>query len=137
MTDERNVDHQGLEVLSAQECLDLAAATPVGRIAFVEAGEPMVFPVNHAVANSRIYFRSALGALLHEAVMEQSVAFEADEFDAATRTGWSILVRGKARVAAPDEVAGIDLEPWADAIERDEWVSIFAEETSGRRITRG
>lgn len=129
-------DHQGLEVLSADECWARLGARPVGRIAFVDAGEPMILPVNHAVTGRRIVFRTARGALLHEALMNRPVAFEVDGFEEATRTGWSVLVRGQARLA--DDVAGLDdlgLSPWADAIDRDDWVQIVAEEVTGRRIT--
>jgi nitroimidazol reductase NimA-like FMN-containing flavoprotein (pyridoxamine 5'-phosphate oxidase superfamily) len=135
VSDDRNLDHQGLEILSRQECLELAASTPVGRVAFVEAGEPMVFPVNHGVRGEHIYFRTSKGALLHEAVMRQPVAFEVDGFDAASRTGWSVLVRGQARVVDDDaEIEGLDLEVWPDAVSREDWVTLLAEEMTGRRI---
>lgn len=135
------IDHQGLEVLSPDECWSLIGEQPVGRVAFVEAGEPVILPVNHAVTGHRIVFRTARGMLLHEALMDRPVAFEVDGFDAAARTGWSVLVQGRAGLAEDTEdldgLDGLGLEPWADAVDRDDWVTIVADSVSGRRITRG
>jgi nitroimidazol reductase NimA-like FMN-containing flavoprotein (pyridoxamine 5'-phosphate oxidase superfamily) len=107
----------------------------VGRVAFVDAGEPVVLPVNHAVSGRRVVFRTARGALLHEALMDRPVAFEVDDFDAGRRTGWSVLVRGRATLADDtDELDALGLDAWADAVERDDWVTIVADEVTGRRI---
>ena len=43
------LDHSGLGVLSTRECFDRIAGTPVGRIAFVSNGDPLILPVNHAL----------------------------------------------------------------------------------------
>ena len=134
-TDRTNVDHQGLEVLDAEECWELLASTPVGRVAFVQDGEPMVLPVNHAVVGRRVVFRTRPGSLLHEALMREPVAFQVDEFDPVRRSGWSVLVRGVADLAEdPDTLWATELDAWADAVERDDWVEIRAEEVTGRRI---
>lgn len=132
-----NLDHQGLEVLSPDECWQLLGDTPVGRVAFLEAGEPMVLPVNHAVDGHRVVFRTFRGSLLHEALMAQPVAFQVDGFDAVERTGWSVLARGVADLAEDQErLAELELHPWADTVERDDWVQIRVEEITGRRIVR-
>lgn len=134
----RSLDHQGLEVLSTDECWDLAASTPVGRVAFVEDGDPAIFPVNHAVVGHRVVFRTARGALLHEALMDRPVAFEVDGFDPAERSGWSVLVRGQAGLAEDaDHLDDLGLDAWADAVERNDWVAIRVEEITGRRIVHG
>lgn len=129
-----NLDHQGLEVIDTEECWQLIAGAPVGRIAFVEAGDPMILPVNHAVVGRRVVFRTARGVALQQALNDRPVAFEVDGFDAASRTGWSVLVRGLATLAPDLEEEPVHLVPWADAIERDDWVGIVVEEISGRRI---
>lgn len=132
-----SLDHQGLEVLSTDECWHLLRESPLGRVAFVDAGEPMVFPVNHAVVGHRVTFRTAHGALLHEAFMDSPVAYEVDGYDAADRSGWSVLVRGQASLADDDiDAEGLGLEPWADAVDRDDVVTILVEEITGRRIVR-
>jgi len=130
-----NVDHQGLEVLDAEECWELLASIPVGRVAFVQAGEPMVLPVNHAVVGRRVVFRTRPGSLLHEALMREPVAFQVDDFDPVRRSGWSVLVRGVADLAEdPDALWSTELDAWADSVDRDDWVEIRAEEVTGRRI---
>jgi len=124
-----------MEVLDSHECWALLAGTPVGRVAFVEAGEPMILPVNHAVDGRRIVFRTLRGSLLHEALMRKPVAFQVDGVDAAARTGWSVVVRGVADLAAePDKLDHLGLRPWADTVDRDDWVEILVEEISGRRV---
>lgn len=134
-TTRTSLDHQGLAVISPEECWQLLADTPVGRVAFNEAGEPTVLPVNHAVVGHRVVFRTRRGSLLHEALMAEPVAFQVDDFDAIERTGWSVLVRGVAEVAEDtDELEDLELRPWADRVERNDWVQIRAEEISGRRI---
>ena len=130
-----NLDHQGLEVLSPEECWQLLRDSPVGRVAFNEAGEPMVLPVNHAVVGHRIVFRTLRGSLLHEALLVEPVAFQVDGFDAVERTGWSVLARGVADLAdSPEQLDELELRPWADAVHRDDWVQIRVEEVTGRRI---
>jgi uncharacterized protein len=134
-SDRTSVDHQGLEVIGIEECWQLVSGTPVGRVAFVDGGEPMVLPVNHAVVGHRVVFRTFRGSLLHEALMSEPVAFQVDGFDPDARTGWSVVVKGIADLADdPDELDALDLHPWADDVARDDWVQIRAEEVTGRRI---
>lgn len=134
-TEATSLDHQGLEVISPEECWQLLGDAPVGRVAFNESGEPMILPVNHAVVGHSVVFRTLRGSLLHEALMAAPVAFQVDGFDAVQRTGWSVLVRGVADLAEdPDELEQLELHPWADTVDRDDWVQIRAEEVSGRRI---
>ena len=130
----RNLDHQGLEVLDTAECWELLGRTPVGRVAFLEEGELTILPVNHAVVGHRVVFRTLKGSLLHEALMKEPVAFQVDDFDPATRTGWSVLIRGVADVVDDDQLGEVDLQPWADAVDRQDWVQVQAEEITGRRI---
>jgi Pyridoxamine 5'-phosphate oxidase len=52
----------GLEVLDRDECLRLLASQPVGRVAVVVDGSPMIFPVNYALDGESIVFRSDAGS---------------------------------------------------------------------------
>jgi nitroimidazol reductase NimA-like FMN-containing flavoprotein (pyridoxamine 5'-phosphate oxidase superfamily) len=134
MNTTRPLDHQGLAVLTPEECWDLIREAPVGRVGFTDVGQPTILPVNHAVLGHRIVIRTARGALLHQALMNRPVAFEVDGFDPETRTGWSVLVQGLVqpmRDVDPDE---LDLDPWADAVERDHVVVLWPEDVNGRRI---
>lgn len=130
------IDHQGLEVLRPDECWALVDEVPVGRIGFDSDGGPMVLPVNHRVVAHHVVFRTAKGALLHEALMTRQVAFECDGWDSDNRTGWSVVIRGQARVATEADVADVDLDAWADSTQRDDWIRIQPDEVTGRRIVR-
>jgi nitroimidazol reductase NimA-like FMN-containing flavoprotein (pyridoxamine 5'-phosphate oxidase superfamily) len=133
-------DREGLEVLRFQECLELLDTQPVGRIAFVHAGLPVVLPVNHRRDDRTVVFRTAPGSMLDAAMMRHVVAFEVDHYDADARTGWSVVLRGSSDVVTDDdEVARLDrlgLHPWADRADRRDWVRIRPTEVSGRRIVR-
>lgn len=130
-----------VEDLAPGACRRLLAAASVGRLAFVEDGYPTVLPVNFVLAGDVIGIRTAAGAKLDNAPQTR-VGFEVDEYDEATRSGWSVLVRGVAHEvtddAAPayEELRGQALHPWAgDAKPR--WLGITIDQITGRRITRG
>jgi uncharacterized protein len=131
-------DRNGLRVLSTDECHELLAARPVGRVAFMLAGRPVVLPVNHAVDGDSIVFRTGAGSKLATSQREiGSVAFEVDAFDAEQQTGWSVLVQGSmSSILDLTEVARLDqleLAPWLET-SRPHWVRIVVERISGRAI---
>jgi nitroimidazol reductase NimA-like FMN-containing flavoprotein (pyridoxamine 5'-phosphate oxidase superfamily) len=128
------VDHVGLEVLDFDECLRLLASQPIGRLAFIDAGEPVILPINHAVDGLDVVFRTTTGSKLDAALRGAVVAFEVDAWDELYRTGWSVLLRGRLEEVDADEVAGVLLRPYADRVARDRYVRIIADEVSGRRI---
>jgi nitroimidazol reductase NimA-like FMN-containing flavoprotein (pyridoxamine 5'-phosphate oxidase superfamily) len=134
----RPVDRQGLEVLDDDHCLELIDLAQVGRVAFVSSGEPHILPVNHVRLAGQVHFRSASGLTLLAATRKAMMAFEVDDHDEETRTGWSVLVRGPSHYEEDEQVLGDleaqDLHPWADQVERRHWVTIAIEELSGRRI---
>ena len=81
--------------------------------------------------------RSLDGGKLGAAIFERPVAFELDDLDFTTRTGWSVVVRGRAQVV-DDEAAG-EYDKWFDSWAvrdgaRTIWVRIVADEVSGRRL---
>lgn len=131
-------DHAGLETIPLDDCLRLLASVPLGRVGFVADGEVVVLPVNHAVSGQDIVFRTTLGSKLSAAESENTVTFEADHYDSRGRTGWSILVTGRAEMVYDDaEIAVLDrlgLEPWPDAVDRSFWVRIRARAVTGRRL---
>jgi nitroimidazol reductase NimA-like FMN-containing flavoprotein (pyridoxamine 5'-phosphate oxidase superfamily) len=137
-TEERNVDRHGLEVLPPDECWELVARTAVGRIAIVEAGEPLVFPVTHGVHQHRIVFRTGSGSKLDAAQMNEVVAFEVDDWDPVERTGWSVLVRGVVETVYEDDeieqYEALGTAPWLDSATEGTWIRILPQEISGRRL---
>ena len=133
-------DRHGLEVLPLAQCLSLLRSRPLGRLAYLDAGDPVVVPVNHLVDGSTVVLRSLAGSKLDAAVLNRPVAFQLDDHDPARGTGWSVLVRGTARlVDDPDVVSryASELDSWAvDDPGEATWIRIDADEVSGRRLRR-
>jgi uncharacterized protein len=131
-------DRLGLEVLPTEQCWQLVADSPIGRVAFVDAGEPVVLPVTHGVHDHQIVFRSASGTKLSAAQQDAPVAFEVDGWDTTTHRGWSVLVRGTAEaVYDDDEIADLRAAastPWLESARTGTWVRIRANEITGRRL---
>ena len=137
-----------MEVLSEQQCQLLLGTKDIGRIAFSVGGVPEIFPVNYAADRSTVVFRTAEGTRLQRAVMLR-VAFEVDDWDPATGTGWSIVVKGVAqgitsgidpfaialrgRQVAPQ---GARRQPGRDRGTREYWIAIYPSEITGRRFGR-
>lgn len=134
-------DRGGLEVLTLEESYDLLRSVPVGRVAFVEGGDPVILPVNHRIDGRSIVFRSGYGSKLDAAWNEVPAAFEVDGWDADQQTGWSVLVRGTAELITDDEVTrrlDESQDPsWVHELEgASSWIRLRPNEVSGRRIVR-
>jgi nitroimidazol reductase NimA-like FMN-containing flavoprotein (pyridoxamine 5'-phosphate oxidase superfamily) len=131
----------GLDILSRPECLTLLASVPIGRIAYTEGALPAVTPVNFVIdeIGPAIVIRAGEGSKLSAATRQAIVAFEADEYDPADQTGWSVLVVGRSSVVDdPRETARhelLPLRPWANS-NRDRFVRISIDQISGRRLPR-
>jgi nitroimidazol reductase NimA-like FMN-containing flavoprotein (pyridoxamine 5'-phosphate oxidase superfamily) len=130
---------RGVE-LTREECLERLASVGVGRVAVqLGDGAPLIRPVNHRfdAPSQSIVFRTGAGSKLVALLASARAAFEVDELDPVSRTGWSVIVLGVAEVvASPAEIARLDatpLEGWTGG-ERTRWVQIRAETVSGRRI---
>ena len=123
-----------LQPLSIEDCWELLATVPVGRVAVAVEGEaPVVVPVNHRVDGHFIVFRSGEGTKL-DAARRQPIAFQADAYDHHLHLGWSVLVRG---IATIERVDGEELEPWVGGRGRDSLVRIWPEHVSGRVVVTG
>ena len=131
-------DHAGMEVMTRAECDHMLATTPVGRVAFRSDGEIQVLPVNYAWFEGTIVFRTAAGAKLEAAARLEPFAFEIDGWDAATHTGWSVLVKGTSMEVLDDDalsaLALTHLRPWSGAVDKRRWVRIRPDEITGRKI---
>jgi nitroimidazol reductase NimA-like FMN-containing flavoprotein (pyridoxamine 5'-phosphate oxidase superfamily) len=131
------VTSRGLEILGPDECLRLLRSRSLGRVGVRIGESPAVLPVNYALLDDDVVFRTDPGTKLSAALMKVLVAFEVDEADAATRTGWSVVVVGYCEEirdrATRERVDGLDLDPWV-AEGRDFVVRIRARNVTGRRI---
>ena len=124
--------------LDREACSRRLGAGGIGRAAVTVGALPAIFPVNFAVLDGDVVFRTGPGTKLDAAVAGAVIAFEIDHFDAFSHTGWSVLVVGTARpITDPGEQARAEhlpLTPWADG-RRDTFVRIHAAKVTGRELT--
>ena len=126
-------DRTTMGALDVEECLVLLRWENIGRLAVGTRGEaPLVVPVNFAVHEGNIFFRSDDGSKL-DRLREQPVSLQVDRFDQYRRIGWSVLVRGVAHEVNPAEVPELEIEPWAPGA-KSHWVRIVPTAISGRRL---
>jgi Pyridoxamine 5'-phosphate oxidase len=91
-------------------------------VVFIHRALPEIRLVNHILDDGLIIVRTRLVTRLAMTVRHQLpyptvVAYQVDELDPATRTGWSVFATGVARpVTEPERVARYErlLEPWVD-----------------------
>ena len=130
-----------LQDLSRPECVELLATSAVGRIGVDLDGRPVVLPVNFAVVDGCILFRTGHGTKLAAATAHVVVAFEADAFEPDGSAGWSVLVRGTCtEVTDPaelDRMRAVPLDKWVTDGGADRYVLISLTEISGRRFDHG
>ncbi len=126
--------------LSREECLRLLASHSFGRLAVnMGHGAPVIRPVNYLFDKSSqsVIFRTAPGSKFHALLRSASAAFEIDGIDEASRTGWSVIVRGVTdELTDSNHIRRLDrlgMEPWAPGRKRH-WMYIRAGTVSGRRI---
>jgi nitroimidazol reductase NimA-like FMN-containing flavoprotein (pyridoxamine 5'-phosphate oxidase superfamily) len=126
------VDRTGIEVIDGDECLRLLRGRRVGRLGIVIGGEPVILPVNYAVAGETIVFRSAPGSKL-DMGPRAPACFDVDEFDESMHVGWSVLVAGRLEEIDADEAGAAGVTPWAPG-ERDHWMRLVPRRVTGRRV---
>ncbi|HWG98889.1 MAG TPA: pyridoxamine 5'-phosphate oxidase family protein [Pilimelia sp.] len=133
-------ERRTLEEIPRCEALRLLAGAPMGRVVFTERALPAIRPVNHVLDGGNVVIRTNLGSAIASAVAHRPdmvVAYQADTIDAGTRTGWSVVVTGVARlVVDPHDTARYEtlLRPWVDQ-ENDCVVQIRPDIVSGYRLT--
>jgi nitroimidazol reductase NimA-like FMN-containing flavoprotein (pyridoxamine 5'-phosphate oxidase superfamily) len=129
-------DHRWQE-LTDDECRKLLGERHLGRLALVDADGPVILPVNYALDEGSVVFRTDPGSKLDAAAAGATVAFEVDATDERDRTGWSVVVRGQAgEVAEPAELErlrALPLYPWAPGA-KGHYVRIRPASVTGRRI---
>jgi nitroimidazol reductase NimA-like FMN-containing flavoprotein (pyridoxamine 5'-phosphate oxidase superfamily) len=136
----RRIDvRTGLEVLTENECLLLLGRSSLGRLAVVRDGRPDVFPVNFRRDGRSIVFRTDTGTKLDHIGPDAPAAFEVDDHDPQSGTGWSVVVRGTASDVTDSEdleaLRRLRLDPWPPG-PKTRYVRLDVERIEGRRIVR-
>ena len=126
-----------VEVLDERECWELLELAPMGRLALAAAGEIDIFPINFAVHDGTLWFRTAPGTKLVELTVNPEVAVEIDGWDEGE--AYSVVVKGEAerieRGSEIDEAERLPLAPWVPTL-KYRWVRIRPTKVSGRRFRR-
>lgn len=127
-----------LHALNESECRALLADRQVGRVAVMTPDGPHIVPVNYALVDDSVVVRTSPFTVLATYAPSSTLAFEIDDLDNSTRTGWSVLVRGKAEVVFDSrELEYVrrvwQPEPWADG-SRNVHVRIWICDLTGRSV---
>jgi len=133
------LQNDGFRALDRQMCLRLLARVPVGRVVYTKQALPAVLPVNFCLdTDSSVLLRTSAGSDLVRAIDGAVVAFEADEFDAATRSGWSVVVTGRATLLTDTDTHALLGSGGPDSwmpVRDDVLVRIDSEVVTGRELT--
>ena len=124
--------------LSVEECRDLLSRHVVGRVALATPGGPRIVPVNYAMHEDSIVFRTAPYSELGTYGWDTELAFEVDHIDEERHSGWSVIALGRGSlIEDPGELAEIrgrwDPHPWAGG-SRQLYMRITWRTLTGRRL---
>ena len=131
-----------IEELDEDQCLNLISGGGIGRIAYVGRFGPAVLPVNYALRDGAVVFRTAAHGPLDEDLRtgitdaDYKVAFEIDNIDTAAQRGWSVLIQGPAHHVTGAEEEAVrqgGVESWAPG-PRELFVRIVPSRITGRRV---
>lgn len=125
--------------LRVDECRRLIEHGGVGRVAFQSPSGQHIIPVNFQLDRDSIVFRTTPHSELGRLAPGSDAAFEIDELDADSKSGWSVVAKGVVEVL-PDnfETAAIrffgrDPSPWAEG-DRRLYLRLTWRELTGRRL---
>lgn len=131
-------DNEPVLKLTEDQAWELLEATRHGRLVGVVGGRADIFPVNIAVRDRKVYFRTAPGTKLAEVAINDNVLIEADGI--LSDQAWSVVVRGSARLLQTSrEISAaetLSLQPWVPG-SKEQFVVITPSEISGRHFQFG
>lgn len=124
--------------LTREECLLRLGRGGVGRVAVSVGALPAILPVNYAMVDGDVVFCTGAGTKLEAALKSAVVAFEIDDAEAMSHSGWSVLVVGVARVVEdPSTLVRSGrfpaVSPWAGG-DRNRFVRIETAVITGRQL---
>lgn len=131
-------EHDPVSVLSEAQAWERLAGVTLGRLVTAFGGQLEIFPVNFAVQDSTLLFRTAEGTKLFTTVMNDQVLFEVD--DHSVTEGWSVVVRGTARMLnTAEEIREAEsarLMPWLPTV-KTRYVRIVPSQITARSFRFG
>jgi uncharacterized protein len=125
--------------LDVRTCRELLEQGELGRVAICTDDGPRIVPVNYVVDGASLVFRTSPYGLLGRHSWRGRVAFEVDEVDRETRSGWSVVATGHAAPVEDLDELGVlrafrDPEPWAPGLRRL-YVRLAWDHLTGRRVS--
>lgn len=124
--------------LTEEQSWQLLRTVQLGRLVLVVSGRPDIFPVNFAVQDKTLVFRTAPGTKLAELTVNDHILFEADAV--LPEEGWSVVVRGTAQqLQTSHEIAdaeALGLQTMVPTV-KEHYVRITPTEVSGRHFLLG
>jgi hypothetical protein len=132
-----NADRDDARVFSREHCLALMASVPIGRVVYTDRALPAVMPMNFVLEGEEVTIHTGSDSALAAAVRNAVVAFQADDYDSQSMTGWSVTITGQARlVSRPEELTRLmrlPLRPWVN-VPSGRLIRIPAQHVTGGRI---
>ena len=127
-----------LQELSTEECLSLVSSKNVGRLAYLGTEGIEVLPLNYVVHDGTLLFRTSPHTSLGRRLRLDAAAFEVDEIDDYTQSGWSVLIRGRVEPVDVDELppSSDRPQPWP-AGQRPLHLRLAPRTITGRRLLPG
>jgi len=124
-----------LQDIDEAECWELAGSREVGRVAYVDDRGPVVVPITYAVGEGSVLFRVAPYSQLAKYLPGAQAALEVDDIDYFTRSGWSVVIRGRIRQPGDDDVPGPEAgpTPWPEG-QRTLLLRLTPSVVTGRRL---
>ena len=133
------VKRSAIDELDPADCLRLLASRSMGRLGITIASLPAILPVTYQLVDDLIVIHLDGGTDLGATRRHEIVAFEVDDLDEPTGTGWSVLVRGFARglhlprpLGRANRTSG-GAEPEGDG---PDFIGVSTDVVSGRRMQR-
>jgi nitroimidazol reductase NimA-like FMN-containing flavoprotein (pyridoxamine 5'-phosphate oxidase superfamily) len=121
--------------LPALECWQLLESAEIARVAWDGPRGVAVVPVNYAVADGALWFRTTSYSHLVRECNGRWVEVEVEGPDPQVWSGWSTVVRGVAEIVdaaeAPEHLA--DVQVWPSGL-RNLFVRVDPVEVTGRRL---
>jgi uncharacterized protein len=135
--DSVRIDKSGLEVVDDDECFALAKTARIGRVVYSDRALPVIVPVNFVLDGADVVMRTQRRSRLATHAAGNVVAFEVDDIDPTTKTGWSVVFTGTLELVDDAfevrRLEGLGLHSWAPSA-HDRYLRLRPELVSGRRI---
>ncbi len=82
------------DFLEVDDCYDKLASKEIGRILFSQGALPVMTPARYAVNGRDLYLLTGPNAEQHAGISGAVIAFEVDDLDPCTGSGWTVTVTG-------------------------------------------